>query len=159
MTLTTGEGKANVFVAVDHATNECVGIHASRWATHRESLVPMRQGVREYFGGLGLGCAAGLAVRHSRSSAYLARDFQAELRCLGTESSPSSLHQPERDGIAERFIRTVKENWLWVRPFAIIEELMQALLAFRRAHSSQWLLARGGYRPAAQHRRLCQQAA
>src|SRR5512147_1431966 len=33
------------------------------------------------------------------------------------------LRPPEGNGVAERFIRTLKENLLWVRPFETIEEL------------------------------------
>jgi transposase InsO family protein len=159
VTVTTDEGKANVFVAVDHCTGECAGIHASRWATNYEALEPIRQGVREYFGGFEQGLAAGLAVRHDHGSNYLARDFQAELAWLGIESSPSFVRQPEGNGIAERFIRTLKENLLWVQPFATIEQLRQALLAFRQTHNHQWILARHGYRTPAEHRQRCQQAA
>ena len=48
----TSEGPAAVFVAVDHHSAECVGIHASRQGTRFEALEPLRQGVREHFGGL-----------------------------------------------------------------------------------------------------------
>ena len=47
----TGEGQAAVFIAVDHFTAECVGIHASARATRFEALEPIRQGVRRHFGG------------------------------------------------------------------------------------------------------------
>jgi putative transposase len=50
-TTITGEGQAAVFVAVDHCSAECVGIHAAARATRFEALEPIRQGVREYFGG------------------------------------------------------------------------------------------------------------
>src|SRR4051794_13601105 len=39
----TGEGQAAVFVAVDHCSAECVGIHASRGADRFEALEPVRQ--------------------------------------------------------------------------------------------------------------------
>src|SRR3954453_8589752 len=42
----TGEGQTAVFIAVDHFTAECVGIHASARATRFEALEPIRQGVR-----------------------------------------------------------------------------------------------------------------
>src|SRR4051794_19700180 len=45
----TGEGQAAVFVAVDHCSAECVGIHASRSADRFEALEPVRQAVRERF--------------------------------------------------------------------------------------------------------------
>jgi transposase InsO family protein len=44
-------------------------------------------------------------------------DFQAEIECLGIEASPSFVREPEGNGVAERFIRTLKENLLWVRTF------------------------------------------
>ena len=43
----TGEGQAAVFVAVDHCSAECVGLHASRRADRFEALEPVRQAVRE----------------------------------------------------------------------------------------------------------------
>jgi transposase InsO family protein len=43
-----GEGQAAVFVAVDHHSAECVGIHSSRQGTRFEALEPLRQGVREW---------------------------------------------------------------------------------------------------------------
>src|SRR3954463_16443776 len=45
-TTITGEGQVAVFVAVDHYSAECVGIHAARRATRFEALEPIRQGVR-----------------------------------------------------------------------------------------------------------------
>src|SRR5271170_387550 len=47
----TGEGQAAVFIAIDHFTAGCVGIHAHARATRFEALEPIRQGVRRYFGG------------------------------------------------------------------------------------------------------------
>ena len=50
--LTTREGNATVFIAVDHCTQECVGIHAALPRHLRfEALEPLRQGLREHFGG------------------------------------------------------------------------------------------------------------
>jgi putative transposase len=59
-------------------------------------------------------------------------DFQDEIKCLGIEASPSFVRQPEGNGVAERFIRTLKENLLWVRAFKTIEELRAELVAFAR---------------------------
>jgi putative transposase len=49
-TTITGEGPAAVFVAVDHCSVECVGVHAAARATRFEALEPIRQGMREHFG-------------------------------------------------------------------------------------------------------------
>jgi putative transposase len=104
----TGQGQVAVFVAVDHCSAECVGIHAAQRATRFEALEPLRQGVRRHFGSFAKNVARGLAVRHDHGSRYMAHDFQKELGFLGIESSPAFVRAPEGNGCAERFIRTLK---------------------------------------------------
>src|SRR5919199_4574510 len=116
----TGEGQAAVFIAVDHRSAECVGIHAAARATRFEALEPIRQGVRQHFGAFAKDAARGLSVRHDHGSQYMSDHFQKELACLGIESSPAFVRAPEGNGCAERFIRTLKENLLWVRTFDTI---------------------------------------
>jgi putative transposase len=60
-----------VFVAFDHCTCECIGIHASLWGDRFEAPEPLRQGVREHFGSFEAGGAEGLVIRHDHGSAYL----------------------------------------------------------------------------------------
>jgi putative transposase len=83
---------------------------------------------------------------NQRTSQYVSHDFQAEIRFLGIEGSPAFVREPEGNGCAERFIRTLKENLLWVRRFDTIEELRRALIAFQRLYNETWILERHGYR-------------
>lgn len=145
----TAEGQVAVFVAVDHCSAECVGIHAARRATRFEALEPIRQGVRQRFGGFTAEIASGLSVRHDHGSQYMSDDFQAELAFLGIASSPAFVRAPEGNGCAERFIRTLKENLLWVEHFDTVEDLRRALLAFRDLYNETWLIERHGFRPPA----------
>src|SRR5918911_3917442 len=144
-TTITGEGQVAVFVAVDHCSAECVGIHAAQRATRFEALEPIRQGVRRHFAGFAQGIARGVSVRHDHGSQYMSDAFQRELRFLGIESSPAFVRAPEGNGCAERFIRTLKENLLWVRFFQTVEDLRQALLAFQQAYNTTWLIERHGF--------------
>src|SRR6202045_3466686 len=105
-TITIREGRANVFVAVEHANSEVIGIHASRSANRFEALEPVRQGVHRCFGAIAPGVARGLKLRHHHGSNYMSGDFQDEIECLGIEASPSFVREPEGNGVAERFIRT-----------------------------------------------------
>src|SRR2546425_1637402 len=114
-TATVEDGQVTVFVAVDHCTTECVGLHAAKKATRFEALEPLRQGVRDYCGGFRAGAAAGIRNRHDHGSQYLSDDYQAEIAFLGMQSSPSFVRQPQCNGCVERFIRTLKEQFLWVR--------------------------------------------
>jgi transposase InsO family protein len=148
----TGEGQAAVFVAVDHCSAECVGLHAGRRADRFEALEPVRQAVRERFGAFAKSIAHGLALRHDHGSQYVSHHFQSEIRFLGLESSPAFVREPEGNGCAERFIRVLKENLLWVRRFDTVEELRLALRAFRQTYNHSWIVERHGYRTPAQVR-------
>jgi transposase InsO family protein len=142
----TEEGQAAVFVAVDHHSAECVGIHAARRGTRFEALGPIRQGVRHGFGAFGKKVARGLAIRHDHGSQYMSDAFQKELAFLGIESSPAFVRAREGNGCAERFIRTLKENLLWVQTFSTVEDLRLALLDSRQTYNTTWLIERHGFR-------------
>src|SRR5712675_137533 len=152
-TITIRDGRANVFVAVEHANSEVVGIHASRSANRFEALEPVRQGVHRCFGAIAPGVARGLKLRHDHGSNYMSGDFQDEIECLGIEASPSFVREPEGNGVAERFVRTLKENLLWVRSFSTVEELVGALREFKRRYNEEWLIERHGFRTPARVRR------
>jgi transposase InsO family protein len=108
--------------------------------------------VRERFGAFAKRIAGGLRLRHDHGSQYVSHHFQAEIRFLGLESSPAFVRQPEGNGCAERFIRTLKENRLWVRHFATVEELRLALQAFKDLYNQTWIIERHGYKTPAQVR-------
>ena len=151
-TITVREGRANVFVAVEHANSEVVGIHASRSANRFEALEPVRQAVHRCFGAIAPGVARGLKLRHDHGSNYMTGDVQNDIKCLGIDASPSFVREPQGNGVAERFIRTLKENLLWVRTFDTIEELRAALIEFARHYNENWLVARHGHLTPAQVR-------
>lgn len=146
----TREGQVAVFIAVDHHNAECVGVHAARHGTRFEALEPIRQGVRRHFGPFAKGIAAGLSIRHDHGSQYMSAVFQDEIAFLGAESSPAFVRAPEGNGCAERFIRTLKENLLWIQAFDTVEDLRRALMAFKDSYNTTWLIGRLGHRtPAA----------
>ena len=62
-------------------------------------------------------------------------------RLPGHRVVASFVRAPEGNGCSERFIRTLKENLLWVRYFATVEELRLALLEFKRVYNEKWLLS------------------
>jgi putative transposase len=94
-TFTLEHGQVAVFVAVDHCSAECVGIHAARHATRHEALEPVRQGVAERNGRVEKDAARGLAIRHDHGSQYMSRDFQRDIAWLGATSSPAFIRAPE----------------------------------------------------------------
>ena len=149
---TEQEGAVTIFAAIDHCSADCVGIHAVKRASRFEALEPVRQGMKQYFGGFSGGIAAGLRLRHDHGSVYMSDDFQNEIRFLGIESSPAFVRQPEGNGCIERFFRTLKEQLLWVRRFRDLEEMRAALSEFRDRYNQHWILHRLGYRTPSQAR-------
>ncbi len=151
-TMTLKEGNASIFFAIDHCSLECVGIHAAKRGTKLEALEPIRQGVRHSFGAFGKAVASGLTLRHDHGSQFISHDFQREIAFLGIKDSPSYVREPQGNGIAERFVRILKENLLWVRKFSTVEELRQGLLEFKEVFNRRWRIGRHGYKTPAQVR-------
>lgn len=151
-TATDEEGTVTIFAAIDHCTAECIGIHVVKRAVRFEALEPIRQGMREYFGDFSAGVAAGLRLRHDHGSVYMSDDFQREIRFLGIDPSPAFVRQPEGNGCIERFFRTLKEQLLWIRRFRSLNELREALQAFRHRYNHHWIIERLGYQTPVQAR-------
>ena len=136
----TGEGVATIFFAVDPCTSECVGIHAARHGTRIEALEPIRRGVRACFGRYDRDAAVDLALRHDHGSQFMSDHFQPELVFLGVRASARLVAEPECNGVAERFVRTLKHQLLWLRTFDTIEGRRLALQAFKHLYNHEWLV-------------------
>jgi putative transposase len=64
-----------------------------------------------------------LKLGNDHGSNYTFGDFEDESKRFGIEASPSLVREPQGNGVAERFIRTLKGNLLWVRMFKTVGEL------------------------------------
>ncbi len=149
----TDEGNAAVFVVVDHCTGECLGARAALRGTRFKAIECLREAVPVTKGRYDTQIAKGTALRHDHGSQFISHAFQDELKSLGIESSPSFVRQPEGNGCVGRFIRTLKEQLLWLQRFRTVEELDQALRDFARRFNNHWIIGRIGYRTPAAHRR------
>jgi len=70
------------------------------------------------------------------------------------------VREPETNGVSERFVKTLKEQLIWVQHFETVEQLRTALLAFKDRYNRGWLVQRHGYRtPAAVRADLLSRAA
>ena len=88
--------------------------------------------------------ALGLGLRHDWGPQYTAHQFQGELAWLGIRSTASYVGEPECNGVAERFMRTLKEECLYLHDF-------ESLRSMRSSNATR-LLERHGYRTPAQVR-------
>lgn len=133
-------------MAIERCTGGIGGIHAASCGNRYEALEPIRQVLRACFGEIEQGVAAGLGLHHGRGTQYMSRAFQAHFDFVGIESTPSFVRQSGGNGIAERFMRNLKEQLLWIRNSRTVDQLHLALLDFQRTYNESWRLARDGCR-------------
>ena len=106
----------------------------------------MHQGVRHAFGRFGKDVARGLTVRSDWGPQYVAEAFRAELAWLGIRHSPSFVGEPQCNGIMERFIRTLKEQCLWLHRFDSLAQARPIIGAFIERYNQEWLIERLDHR-------------
>jgi putative transposase len=142
---TRRDGWCWFFGAIDHACEDVVGWHVAKKGDRWAALEPVLQGVREHLAGYAPKIALGLGLRHDWGPQYTADRFLGELRWLGIASTPSYVGEPECNGVMERWIRTLKEECLYLHDFESLEEARQIIAAFIERYNTQWLLERHGY--------------
>jgi transposase InsO family protein len=147
---TEQDGWCWFFGAIDHGVADVVGWHVAKIGDRWAALEPLRQGVRHAFGRFGKDVARGLQVRCDWGPQYIADAWINEVKWLGMTISPSYVGEPECNGVMERFIRTLKEQCLYLHQFASLVEAREVIAAFIRRYNTEWLIERLGYRtPAA----------
>ena len=149
---TKDDGWVWFFGAIDHCVTDVVGWHVAKKGDRWAALEPIRQGVRTHMDGYAPRIALGLGLRHDWGPQYTAHQFQGELAWLGIRSTPSYVGEPECNGVAERFMRTLKEECLYLHDFQSLEEARQVIGAFIERYNRGWLLERHGYKTPAQVR-------
>jgi putative transposase len=149
---TQEEGWVWFFGAVDHFNSEVVGWTVVKIGDRFAALEPVRQGVSEHFGAIGPDVARGLALRYDHGPQYMSDDFLGEVRFLGISESPAYVGEPECNGVAERFMRTLKEQAIWGRRFRTIAEAKEVIGQFIATYNAQWRIERLGFRSPTQAR-------
>ena len=74
------------------------------------------------------------------------------MKWLGGTISPSYVGEPQCNGVAERFMRTLKEQCIYLHQFASLDEARQRIGEFIARYNTQWLIERLGHRSLAQAR-------
>jgi len=157
---TKADGWCWFFGAVDHCVSDVVGWHVAKKGDRWAALEPIRQGVRAHMRGYAPRIALGLGLRHDWGPQYTAHQFQGELAWLGIRSTASYVGEPECNGVVERFIRTLKEECLYLHDFESLEEARQVIGAFIERYNHGWLIERHGHKtPAEVRQQLTRMAA
>lgn len=149
---TVQDGWCWFFGVVDHHTDEVMGWHVAKYGDRWAALEPIRQGIQAAFGAATKEIARGLQIRCDWGPQYVATAWIQEVKWLGITISPSYVGEPQCNGVAERFMRTLKEQCLYLHQFETLEQARQSISEFTGRYNTQWLIERLGHRTPAQVR-------
>ena len=142
---TVDEGWVWVFSAVDHFDACCVGIHTVKTGNRFAALQPIAQGLHTEFGATGADAGRGLALRMDHGTQYTADDFLNQVKFWGIAPSFAFVAEPQTNGVAERFNRTLKEQAIHGRIFKNVEEVRAVVTDFKDRYNRHWRLEKLGF--------------
>lgn len=142
---TRGEGWGWIFACVEHWNAEVMGWHVTKKGDRFAALEPIAMGVMAEYGSVERGAARGLSLRMDHGTQYLSDHFQNQIEAWGIAPSFAFLEQPQTNGVAERFLRTLQEQAIYGRVFDTIEEVRQAVAGFVELYNNEWLIEKNGY--------------
>jgi putative transposase len=149
---TVDDGWVWIFAAVEHWNAECVGWHVCKVGSRFAALEPISQGLLRIYGSVEADVARGLALRMDHGSQYLSDHFLNQIRYWGIRSSFGFVEEPETNGVAERWNRTLKEQAIHGRIFQNLDEVRAAVGEFVERYNKQWRLEKIGYQTPAEAR-------
>lgn len=151
--LTVEDGWVWVFSVEEHWNAECLGWNVCKVGDRFAALEPVTQAVKNVYGSTAKGVARGLALRIDNGSQYTSDYFLKQIAYMGIQDSFGLVKQPQTNGVAERFNRTLKEQILNGRIFRTIEEVREAVRQFVELYNTKWLLEKLGYQSPLEARR------
>ena len=135
---TVDDGWGWIFTAVEHWNAECAGWHVCKRGDRFAALQPISMGLAGLYGSTAAGAARGLALRMDHGSRYLSDHFTNQIKFWGIQPSYAFVAEPQANGVAERFNRTLKEQIIHGRIYRNIAELRDAVRDFVELYNAQW---------------------
>ena len=143
---TAEDGWCWFFGAIDHCVDELVGWHTAKIGDRWAALEPLRQGVRHAFGRFAKDVARGLRIRCDWGPQYIADAWINEGTGRGMTITPAYANGPQCNGVIERFMRTLKEQCLYLHRFQNLAEARRTIGEFIARYNTEWLIERLGHR-------------
>ena len=142
----TDEGWVWIFAAVEHWNAECVGWHVCKTGDRYAALQPLSMALNNLYGSVEKGIARGLSLRMDHGTQYLSDHFLNQIKFWGITPSFAFVAEPQTNGVAERFNRTLKEQAIYGRVFRTVEDVREAVKNFVNLYNNEWRVEKNGFR-------------
>jgi len=135
-TFTTSEGNVAVTIVVDCGCRSVLAVQATKSQESQAILAPVRDALRLEFGTAG-GVPDGLELRTDHGPQYTGSDCHALCIEWQLDHTFAPVGRPTGNAVAERVIRTMKEECIWLADWSTLEELQAALDAWRTSYNEE----------------------
>lgn len=142
-------GWANLIPVLDNCTRECIGWVFSRRGRAIEAIDAVREAIINRFSSLSE-VPEDLELLTDNGSIFLANDFLEQMGEYGIDQTFTPYDCPSANGLAERFIKTVKEEKTWHFVFETIDEAEKAIREFIQEYNNERLHSSLDYTPPAE---------
>lgn len=156
---TRQDGWVWVVPVVDCGCRSILEIEVETGADTATVLRPLERALETAFGSPG-GLPDGLEIRTDHGSQFTSNLFERVVKDWGLTHTLAPIGRPTGNSVAERLIRTMKEECIWLRDWESADELRQALRAWQAAYNERRPHQALGWRTPAAYRaeRLSAQA-
>ncbi len=80
-----------------------------------------------------------------------------ELTFFGLKNSPALVHEPQTNGVIERFFKTLKMECLWIHDFQNAEHAREIVGPWLELYNTRWLIERHRYKTPREVRALAEE--
>ena len=143
---TLEEGWIWGFLAVDHHHGEILGVHSAKKGNTFAALQPISMGLMRIRSGVSKGVGQGISLRCDHGSQYISNMFTEQINDWGMNVSMAFVQEPQTNGVAERAVRTLKEQIVYGRVIRNAEDLRQKMIDYMNLYNSTWRLEKNRYR-------------
>ena len=132
---TKRDGWVAVVPTIDCGCRSVLGLTVTKDQHGPAVLASVEQALREAFGEPRY-VPAGVELRTDHGPQYTGADCAALVAKWGLVHTFAPVGRPTGNAVAERVIRTMKEEVVWLRDWETADEVLEALLAWQRRYNS-----------------------
>lgn len=132
------DGWCAMVPVIDCCTREILGWELDRTARAKTAERALEGALLSRFGWLH-GAPPGLALRHDNGLVFGSRLYSSTVRRYGLRQEYIAPYTPEQNGLCERFIRTLKEQCVWLHRFSSLQHARSVI--------ANWIIQYNSIRP------------